>query len=573
MSESRSIGSIANFRVITTETVEEGSIPGKENDYSLPDLYIQLKQLRNLFRPENLEYVEGLITRHIHDFNNPHQTDLENMGTSVIQELYKVWLSEGNVGEREEFLKILFQYVEIADVFTMREGTSLDKVPSVKAAATAVSDHNTDPNAHDVLFNSLFPGEEVRTAPTLSVNALVGLPRFATVVRAGEISYIDEHGFLQTAPENILPSDYINGDAMFPIFGNLTNELLYSENFLNPYWTTTNGSFEISDTIASPRRSSFAHIFKEAASETPEEHTFDPFEGVEAAVDEMYSISLFVAPAGRHCVGIRFPQALMGSYPYVHFNLETEEVFINGGADNTRIAGHITKLACGFHRVTAIIKIKNAGTLIPEFYPIDIHDGDANYRGQEGLGIAVFGAQLTKNADICPYIRSDAVKGTLSATTLTVPIGPWYDVEKGTFVFETANISKIVPQVVREGYTFAKGTSDIALSGKFPTNHAGRFYFTSYDNANTAMISKWSVAHTEATTIVSHGYSPTLHRFGYFKGPSVDVVATKVINPRPTTLNIGTDRFGNNHLNGWVKRFTYYPNLCTPGNIQFFLGE
>lgn len=568
----RSIGTLADWELATTNSPEVDSVPTSEHDYTLADLYVLLREIRDLFKPEHLEYVEGLITKHINDFQNPHRTDLAKMGSSVLQELYNLWLSEGNSGTREEFLKILFQYVKIADLLTTITGTARDQVPSVKGVATVVKLHDENPTAHDAIFSRFFPGAELEYPPTYALDAFIGLPRDAEVVRNSVMTYVDALGILREAPVNILPADFTHGEAMFPLFGALTNEFLYSEDLTNAYWTKINGTVELSTAILTPRRDSFAFVFKESNTVEPVEHILKPSVNMTVAVNEVWAITLFVEPAGRPCFGIRIPNSIGGPYSYVHFDLENLTYFINDGADKTSITARIKKLSSGMVRICLIFKAKAAGSFAPEFYPIDILSGDANYSGNGELGTAVFGLQMSKCNELPPYIPSYGTKGSQANTTLAFPLGNWFDPSKGTFVFEISNTIPLNYGAAKELYSTGD-SSTLGLNGRFPATHNNRFYFTSYNKSNTSFFTKWANACIRDRLTVVHGYSATKQTVGFFEGDPIETNVTQVVNPNTTKLFLGTNRYGNNPFNGWLKRVIYYPYLCTVDNIHFLLGE
>ena len=143
----RVLGNISGFDELTTLT-DRGQIPTSDHYHTKNDLFLLLKEIRDIFKPEYLEELEEIIQRHVQDYNNPHNTTLIKMGTSVLQELYLLWLKSGHTGEREDFIKQLFQYVEIADIDTTLQGESLNKVTSVRGGKEFLNKHNTDPDAH-----------------------------------------------------------------------------------------------------------------------------------------------------------------------------------------------------------------------------------------------------------------------------------------------------------------------------------------------------------------------------------------------------------------------------------------
>ena len=569
---SRSIGTLADWELATTNSPEENAIPTSEHDYTLADLYLLLKEVRDLFKPEHLAYVEGLITKHINDFQNPHRTDLIKMGSSVLQELYNIWLSEGNVGTREEFLKILFQYVKIADILTTITGTARDQVPSVKGVATVVKLHDENPEAHANIFANFFPGEEMQYPPTFVLDAFIGLPRSVLVRRNSPITYVDSLGILREAGIDTLPTDYTFGPGMFPLFGALTNEFLRSEDISNSYWTKKNGTVELSTSIMTPKRDSFAHVFKESNTINPVEHTISPSVTTDVSLNEIWTISVFVEPAGRPCFGIRIPESIGGAYPYVHFDLENLEYFINDGADKTAISARIKKLSSGMIRICMIFKAKATSAFSPELYPLDILSGDANYVGNGELGTAIFGLQMTKCDEMPPYIPSAGTKGSIAKTTVSVPLGDWFDPTKGTFALEISNTLPINCAASKEVFSIGDG-STIGINGRFPAAHNSRFYFTGYNSLNTAFFNKWASPCTRDLLTVVHGFSATKHNVGFFEGDPIETNVTQSVNPNCSMLYLGSNRYGNNPFSGWLKRVVYYPQLCTLDNIHFLLGE
>jgi hypothetical protein len=287
----------------------------------------------------------------------------------------------------------------------------------------------------------------------------------------------------------------------------------------------------------------------------------------------VWAVTLFVEPDGRPCFGIRVPEAVAGPYPYVHFDLENETYFINDGADKTCLTARMSKLSSGMTRICLLFKAKIATTFIPEFYPLDILSGDANYVGTGELGTAIFGIQVTKCPELPPYIPSNGAAGTLAKTTVEINLNPWYVTDRGTLVFELMNVIPLNLVAAKELYAIGNGSTTYALGGRFPASHNNRFYFVGYNAANSNIITKWATACTKDKITLVHGFSSTKHRFGFTDGDPIEASVAQSINPNPTKLYLGTDRFGSTPFNGWVKRVMFYPNLCSMGNINFFLGE
>ena len=120
------IGSISGWDVITTAEPDVSThVPSNDSEYTLPDLYLQLKNLMNRIDPDQIEYLIRSIRTHIADKENPHYVTLDKMNTNVVKELYKLWQQEGHTSDgdtEDQFLKQLFQYVQIANVQETLEG-------------------------------------------------------------------------------------------------------------------------------------------------------------------------------------------------------------------------------------------------------------------------------------------------------------------------------------------------------------------------------------------------------------------------------------------------------------------
>jgi len=569
----RKLGVITGFSQVTAESPEEGAIPIQDNEYTLADLYVELSKLRGLFDPEKLKYIEKLIVEHVNDYDNPHETDLNKMNTSVEQELYNLWLEQGHTGTREDFLKVIFQYVKIASLSVTLLGQSLDQVPSVYGTAQVIKKHNEDLNAHAVIFENLFPGQEMIDAPTLSMDASVGLSAFAEVKRASTLSYIDEHGFLQEALEDVLPMDYLHGDPMFPIFGQITNLFKHSEEFTQPYWAVENASISEHPNLYGPRRPGMVQELVETGSQDQREHLLYPTEPITVHTGEVVTLSLFVKPNGRHCFGIRIPDTYFGPYAYVHFDLDRQKIFINQGANTSKIHGAMHQLGCGYFKIVASFEVRADGELTPEMYLLDIYDGDANYRGIDGLGMFIFGAMCHIGESEAPYIHSTDTQGILAPTSIKIPTGSWYEPLRGTFTIECLNIPKFKLAESRNLFVISRDSSVGPMVVRIPPTHNSRFYSVFQDSSNVGIGYMWSTAHTDDMVELVLSYSEAHIQLNDSTGTYQEKDLSGIINPDVDTLNLGHDRYSAAHFNSWIKKLTYYPVQCTQRNTEYFLGD
>lgn len=571
----RTLGVIAGWNKLTTQTPETDTTTASEHEFTLEDLFLQLKKLRNLFNPENLTYLEGLVSEHVNNFNNPHRTDLVQLNTSVIQELYKLWLSEGNAGTREEFLKILFQYVQIADLTTTLAGTAQDQVPSVKGVAAVISQHNLDPDAHSTILGTFFKGEELQYSPRMVLDPLCGLPVSVVVSRTTPMNVIDINGHLLSVPSNQLESDCTYGELTWPLFGDVTNQYLQSENFNDAYWTKDNTTIVSSTSIVDMYGSNPAQVLTETTTTNPVEHSITNATPISVTTDEVKCITYFVQPAGRTCIGISVPDTIVGNYPFIHFDLDNNIIFQNAAADTSRICGKMSHLPSGWVRIAIFIKSKITTTISPKLYLLDIIDGDFTYQGTAGLGIAIFGAQMSSGiSDFPPYIKTTTTAATIGKTLVSFPLSSdWISDQNGTWVVEFSNVIPLALANPKELFSICAGTAQISIGGKFPATHNNSFYFQAYKNNNATLVNQIMQKNILDDFLVGiYAYSPFTHRAAIKGSNPIDITVSSPINQARNTLYLGTDRYGNNPFNGYLRRIMHYTYTCTANNMQFLLG-
>lgn len=597
----RPVGVLSGWDKITTQEAA-GTVPTGDHQFTIPDLIQVVRSFREEFHPKRLAEIETLIRKHTAREDNPHKLDLSDLNTSVLQELYKLWLAEGYTGTREDFLKVIFQYVKIADIPTTRKGEAYDQVVSVKGLWTVVNDHDKNPDAHEAIWDKLFPGEPVRSIPTFTIKAYLGLPHDAKVKRVGPMHVITPMGTLQEVPENKLEPDYGTGEAAFPVFGKVTNLVEESENFDDKTrFLIRNAKLARNAAVLSIRDDTQPSIaLLETMSATPVKHELRYIsENIRIQAGTYYTVSLFVSPLGRDCFGIdildssgkrsgtfgfhgskllpfdqgTFTSATGSSYRSVQFRCSDEKVFINANATN--MTGYIYPLYNGWYRLQVTFRANASIPLGVSLYTLDIYDGDAIHEGIEGLGMAVFGLTVTEGPFLPPYIPSlNGRCGFINPTTVEIPVDTWYRNDAGTIVTELSN-QAIDCQLTDscEIYNIANSIVDITAVGRVPIGHNNRAFMAGYNDANATIASNWTKSSKRNWINVVHGYNYSEHLFGGPEGDTIIVPTKRQLNPNGNVLYLGCSRYLSNQLNGYIKSFTFYPEECTVGNIKFFLGE
>lgn len=573
------IGALTGWSKLTTNRTDGKPVEG-DHGFTVPDLLRLVKALRAEFSPARLAEIEELIARHVSRKDNPHETDLLKMGTSVINELYKVWRENGHTdGSMDEFLSVIFQYVRIADIETTREGIAEDQVVTALGLFTVVNDHNEDPDAHAAMFSKLFPGSPVLAYPTYSLTGYLGLPADVEVTRNGELTVMSSTGQLKVLGKNTLSEDYSLGQPAFPIFGAVTNLVTESEAINNAdVWSVENATVNNAPSIISPRNmSSTCLAIRETAMPTPAVHGIQ-YKGPNIAITKgkWYTISAFVAPNGRKAFGIepfdayteaQIPTAA-NPYRYMHFNLETGETFASPDAPGHY--GHVYDLGNGWKRVQLTFKAASSTNLVFRMYSLDIFDGDGTHEGVTNAGVALFGIMVTETPYITPYVPSLGNRGTLAATTVRIPIGAWYRGDAGAIITTLNNPFPDRNGIVSEIYNFANENKNITHVARFPADGSGRIYLTGYGVNNQILASSYTAKTYDDWQMCMHSYSTSEHLFGGRENDTVIKNVTGQANPDAKYIYLGCNRNRRSILNGYIRSLIYYPEYLIPENMPFF---
>lgn len=583
----RVIGSISGWDKLTTSKLGNQEIPTSDHDYTIADLYLKLKELLVIFDKEQMSYLVGLVNDHINDYDNPHRTNLAHLNTSVFRELYNNWIEYGNEGSEEDFLKVIFQYVKIADWTTTNKGEKLDEVPSVYTAKKLVTEHNADEYAHENLIKTLFPGEEIRTRPNFAMHGFIGLPQSVTVERNSTIRYVDKTGYLNIAEKNELPSDYSFTEPAFPIFGRVTNLITSSENLEASCYSKENitikNTTSITD-ITDPTKK--AKMLVESSDTTNKEHMFGYHTGISGSQGDIYTVSAFVYPVDRECIGIRFGYNTFDNNQYsIGYDLENNKVFIPSTVGNTEeesvLEGGICSLPSGWYRIYATIKLPTAGKFFPKFYLLDIYDGDFNYKGNGTSGCCITGISVTNTNVVAPYVKSDAgTSEVLEPTYLTVDATSWYNKDKGTVVASIKSIPNMITNTTKYIYAFGKSANAVSLLARYTQTRKNIIYISA-QNSNVEIFRKYTNMTSNLDSTIVESFDNNFITVGSTNGfttndnkvvnQTTDPIQ-KVVDPNVTTLKIGVGFSGTNFLNGYLYKLVYYPTKCNEEQVKFLLG-
>lgn len=579
----RVLGSISGWDVLTTDESEDNThIPSNDHEYTLPDLYLQIRDLINKLDPEKIEYLIKLISEHINDKNNPHKTTLDKMGTSVVKELYNLWLEKGYIGSEEIFLKQLFQYVKIADLDTTREGQAIDQIPSVYSAATLIKDHNESVDVHENLLAEMFPGTDLQGPPTYAIIANIGkIPETNTKVQRSGIQYVvNSFGVLEKVEENELKPDWSYGEPGYPIFSAYENSVIYSEDLSKSIYKPYYGTLQVADFVYSPiANDTDVYYFKE-------DTTVDAFHRValnaEFEKDHTYTFSCYVYPVNRAACALNINNSVIDSvYSHVGFDFNTKSIHINETIDKERLTGGINRLPSGWYRVWITFKPTKDINSTLDIVPLDIYDGDLAYDGNGESGMCIFGVQLSETETVPPYLPTNGKIASCGDTNVSITIDKqWFNPKQSTIVASVSNIPAMTNTTGNQQYVYKVSGLDenkvtkVTMLGRYHTGPEQKPYFVIYNESQQTR-SVTGATNTNYKSIFVQSYSNIDKTvcFGYLNDEPFEQTLQYPINEVIDTIYLGSDSNTNHYLNGYLFEFIYYPFKASTEQIKFFFGD
>ncbi len=603
-------------------TFDEGANIAKNRDpspksrveFTVDDLFVLIRRLKNFIDPKNVDRIERLVSKHIADKNNPHEVTIEQLVSSVMNEVYKDWIAYKNRTEfdnrytddelrallsTEQFLKSLYQQVLIANVNDALEGTSVNEVTSVYDVAQMIKQHNEDPNAHSNLMNYLFPGAVHTYNPTLALIADTGTSEEFTITRSGTMSYMGPDGFIHSAAANTLPIDWSTGRPAFPIFGATKNSCTHGSVLTNAAFSKTNLTVTAATNIVNILGS--GNPFKVTCTQTNTvvNHKLTyAIPSSEHIGKKTFCISIFAQKGTLDNIGINVHSGTSNDYNCIHYNLTRCEMYTNSNIGDN-IFGAMSETPSGWIRLTykcpAIAISSNAYV---DIHLLDIFDGDLTHKGDATEYLYLNGMQIEFDTDVpSPYKSTTGSMISENATTISIPINnitSWYNRYQGGVVVEVSNIeSYSVLNTPRYVFDFCNANATSMWSMFYPAVHNGRMsvncinpnsvvaYNAVYDK-NTKDIVKFGVGFADANrrqpTTGDYSNIDTTHAI-YSMGSSTGTdIKTTVITNKDGNLNTDITKLyvgcqGNKamYLNGYLYQLIYYPTMVTEDHLRFFL--
>lgn len=562
---------------------------GAGNEYeagtkiTIHEVYDLLKQIRALIDPEFIGKLYSNFDIHTRDENNPHRVTWDQLDTTVLHELYKAWLAEGNEGELEHFVDILFQWVQIADLEETLEGTSKTKITSVYGVAKSIELHNESTEVHRELIEGLFGGDPIHTPNTLLVDPIMNNHTDGVVsTREGETTFVNSRGFIETTSDP-RPTDYSIGVPCFSIWEERSNRIPVSEGLSS--MTLTQGV---------------------SATETQQEFIREEMHGVPVLTTSGGSGSLQGVFREFSCGGIgtfsAFIKKLTCRYVYVALkgflagektaevgywvdlhSGHTEEMNYSDTQQVVPFESTTIALANGTYRcgicadLSASADTVQAGVFFVDGFtmePLNVPDGNS---------IIIDGFSYESGEGMSPYIATSGDVGVRSASHHHMELNRENtNGDCGMIGYAGFSASMFVRGMNTFFSMFRKDVTGMpngaALTHRYQdVSGTKKPVLVCNDNvASTMSIHRFN---DEDGLCTGYGVGYGVNAKSYFtfsRSGDLPTIVEKPLNrtilKNPTTLHLGEDHTQSNHLNGYIRSLIYYPLHGKSGNIQYLVA-
>lgn len=603
---------------------DKNPVPKSRTKYTLDDIYILLRKLKGMIDPKNIERIERIVVKHVNDKNNPHNVTIDQLTTSVMNELYIDFLNYQNrtkydnkytldelkkLISSEQFLKLLYQDIKIADIETILEGTSTDTLVTPSGINELINIHNNDPNAHEKLFDYLIPGTMETYMPTLSLVAACDIfggifnSDFIQVYKKSDYAtfYMDNNGKINHTFDNFIPVDYSTGKAAYPFFDIYNNYCTHSYDFSNTKFIKTNVSVinNKSSITSMLDEQQFGVIYSNKIISTTNSETLKHKISYSINASEMETkspknlcISVFVKSGTISNIAINVYQDIEKEHNAYHYNLDTCKTYCIEDEIDKNIYATINETPNGWKRLTYICPINNTKNATIDIYLLDIFDGDLTFIGDESKYCFIEGLQIEFDNDLAsPYIPTNGEIGESGGLFCSFKHTTKINYFQSGYFFECL----INNQINRNKSRYIVSLSDKnnkSIVNSFYTVTANAPLHTTISNSNGNVILDYPFSQLNSNEynkycfgfacsgsrqVTTDGSIPeTPKKPEAIFNDTSENLQIKELTEDPNsnnvkTITIGAYNSGSLFLNGYISEFVYYPSMPTEGHTIFFI--
>ena len=361
-------------------------------------------------------------------------------------------------------------------------------------------------------------------------------------------------------PENIPRVEYdADGNRLgLLVEESRTNLITHSENFSNSSWNSNKQGISVSrDVAVAPDGTLTADKLNETATTDTHRVGFN----ISSVGDAVFS---FFAKAGERTF-VRTWAFVGGNTAGAEFNLSTGAIV----REHTSGAATIKNVGNGWYRCSCIVDAASANSVVVG--PVtEAVSGNANYAGEAGKGIYIWGAQLEEASFPTSYMKNEGSPSgkTRSADVASIPVADFgYNQSAGTVVFEAsvlndqnANDRRILE--ISDGTTsnFFSFYQDVSAGENISiANQSGGSLTANFDTGFTLTA---GVSFKAIATLKDNDVAASVN------GGSITTDTSTTISSALSEVNVGYLGGGTQQLNGHIKSIKYYPRRLTNAQLQ-----
>jgi hypothetical protein len=380
---------------------------------------------------------------------------------------------------------------------------------------------------------------------------------------------------LLTAPINAPRFDFnpTTGESLgLLIEQSSTNLLTYSQDFSNAVWTKGNVTITTGANIA-PDGTQTAQAIVETAV-TNAQNVQQNITKAASAIT--YTLSVYVKAATRTWATLFIADgSFNGNRAYYNLSTGTLGSIVGNGTPFTSVSSAITSVGNGWYRIS-LTATSNTATIIIQNIGGASGDGGVSYTGIAGNNaIFVWQAQVEALAFATSPITTTSAQVTRAQDTAQmtgINFSSWYNQNQGTF-FADYIANQSLPTTYTAGI-FGCGPGAYASTNSSQL-FLGSNQIVGYYQPNGYPEMGLYANIKPLTAKISMSYSLTLGTLVVNNSTVITQSGNFPNNGGINSIQLGTRDYNSsaNYLNGWIKKFAYYPQQVTTTNQQALTGS
>jgi hypothetical protein len=404
----------------------------------------------------------------------------------------------------------------------------------------------------DTDFPSITPTLDLAFALTKQLD-----PRI-TFSRASSATFVGANGLIQSAATDVARFDHnpVTGESLgLLVEEERTNGLNYSEE--TSQWGTLTNIIPTDNQAVAPNGSLTADQYIETSATGLHVQDGTAFTFVTGTV---YTYSVFVKSIGGRNFEIGYPPTIFTNR-FARFTLSGSGSVQGSDAG---VTASIQAYANGWYRCSATNTCAaGASSRIGNFI---INDSfSRSYAGDVTKGLFIWGAQLEAGAFPTSYIPTTTATVTRSADVASITganFSSWYRQDEGT-VFADVN-SAPINTITQVAFDVSEGVGNERFFQR--RNGAGSIAVAMIDGATTQ--SDIGPVSISGSTRYRSGYAYKVNDLELVVNGGGSATDTSATLPTVSQINIGQNFGVGQHVNGTIRRLTYWPTRLSNATLQ-----